>query len=170
MKNILLVAAREYKQIASTRGFWVMLLVLPVVIGISQVAGRFFRPQTDSAYVLVDQSDQYEAAIDRRINLNYQRSELSAFSAYVQRWELGGVQPDAVWAKGDRWFTDQQNMLSNRHDRRNENARSNMQTTISTGGKGNIVFVDGHCDAIDRKELFENFRRKLRYCDPFYIE
>ena len=108
MRNILLVAAREYKQIASTRGFWVMLLVLPVVIGISQVAGRFFRPQTDSAYVLVDQSGQYEAAIDRRLNLNYQRSELSAFSAYVQRWDLGDVRPDAVWAKGDRWFTDQQ--------------------------------------------------------------
>ena len=30
MRNILLVAAREYKQIASTRGFWGMLLVLPV--------------------------------------------------------------------------------------------------------------------------------------------
>ena len=47
MKNILLVAIREYKQIASTRGFWVMLLVLPVVIGITQVAGRFFRPQLE---------------------------------------------------------------------------------------------------------------------------
>ncbi len=108
MKNILLVAAREYKQIAATRGFWVMLLVLPVVIGLSQVAGRFFRPQTDSAYVLIDQSGQYEAAIDRRLQLNYQRSELGALSAYVQRWELASVQPDAVWARGERWFTDGQ--------------------------------------------------------------
>ena len=32
MKNILLVATREYKQIAATRGFWVMLLVLPLVV------------------------------------------------------------------------------------------------------------------------------------------
>ena len=101
MKNILLVAAREYKQIASTRGFWVMLLVLPVVIGVSQIAGRFFRPQTDSAYVLVDQSGQYEAAIDRRLNLNYQRVELGALSAYVQRWELGAIQPVHRSAAGD---------------------------------------------------------------------
>lgn len=108
MKNILLVAIREYKQIASTRGFWVMLLVLPVVIGITQVAGRFFRPQLESAYVLVDESGQFEAAIDRRINLNYQRVELGAFSAYVQRWDLQSVKPDAVWAKGERWFTDAQ--------------------------------------------------------------
>jgi len=108
VRNILLVALREYKQIASTRGFWVMLLVLPVVIGITQVAGRFFRPQLNSAYVLVDQSGQYAAAIDRRLDLNYQRIELSAFSAYAQRWDLASVKPDAVWAKGERWFTDAQ--------------------------------------------------------------
>lgn len=108
MKNILLVAIREYKQIASTRGFWVMLLVLPVVIGVSQVAGRFFQPERNSAYVLVDESGQYEAAIDRRLDLNYQRMELGALSAYVQRWNLQSVKPDAVWARGERWFTDAQ--------------------------------------------------------------
>jgi ABC-2 type transport system permease protein len=108
VRNIVLVAIREYKQIAHTRGFWVMLLVLPLVIGITQVAGRLFRPQVNSAYVLVDTSGQYAAAIERRLNFNYQRIELSAFSAYVQRWELGAVKPDAVWAKGERWFADAQ--------------------------------------------------------------
>lgn len=108
MKNILLVAIREYKQIASTRGFWVMLLVLPLVIGVTQIAGRFFRAQPNSAYVLVDASGQFESAIDHRLNLNYQRVELGAFSAYVQRWDLQSVSPDAVWARGDRWFTDAQ--------------------------------------------------------------
>ncbi len=108
MRNILLVAAREYKSIASTRGFWVMLLVLPVVIGLSQVAGRFFRPQLESAYVIVDASGEYAPAIERRLKLNYQRVELSAFSGYVQRWDLGKVKPDAVWAQGERWFSDEQ--------------------------------------------------------------
>ncbi len=108
MRNILLVAAREYKQIASTRGFWVMLLVLPVVIGISQVAGRFFRPTLESAYVIVDASGDYAPAIERRLEINYQRSELSALSDYVQRWKLGAVKPDAIWAKGERWFSDDQ--------------------------------------------------------------
>jgi ABC-2 type transport system permease protein len=108
VKNIFLVAAREYKQIASTRGFWVMLLVLPVVIGITQVAGRFFRPELNSAYVLVDHSGQYEEAISHRLDLNYQRVELSAFSAYVERWQLASVRPDAIWARGERWFSDEQ--------------------------------------------------------------
>lgn len=108
MRNILLVAMREYKQIASTRGFWVMLLVLPVVIGITQVAGRFFRPQMNSAYVLVDESGEFAQAIQRRVELNTQRSDLGDFSAYVQRWNVGSAKPDAVWAKGERWFTDEQ--------------------------------------------------------------
>lgn len=108
MRNILLVAKREYKQIASTRGFWVMLLILPVVIGITQVAGRFFRPQLNSAYVLVDETGQFANAIERRIDLNWQRADLGDLSAYVQRWKAGSAKPDAVWAKGDRWFTDAQ--------------------------------------------------------------
>lgn len=108
MRSILLVALREYRQIASTRGFWVMLLILPAVIGITQVAGRFIRPQLTSAYVLVDASGKYASAIDHRIELNRQRYELSDLSAYVQRWNAGSAKPDAVWAKGDRWFTEQQ--------------------------------------------------------------
>lgn len=108
MRSIILVAIREYRQIASTRGFWVMLLVLPVVIALTQVAGSFIRPNLNSAYVLVDVSGQYDEAIDRRIAINRERFELGNLSAYVQRWGAGSAKPDAVWAKGDRWFTDQQ--------------------------------------------------------------
>ena len=108
MRSILLIAIREYRQIASTRGFWVMLLVLPAVIAITQVAGRFMRPQLNSAYVLVDASNQYAPAIEHRIEINRQRFELSDLSAYVQRWEAGSSKPDAVWAKGERYFTDEQ--------------------------------------------------------------
>jgi len=32
----------------------------------------------------------------------------SAFSAYVQRWNLQSITPDAIWAKGERWFNDAQ--------------------------------------------------------------
>ncbi len=108
MRSILLVAIREYRQVASTRGFWVMLLVLPVVIALTQVAGRFIRPNLNAAYVLVDVSGQYGEAIDRRIEINRERFRLADISAYVQRWGGSAAKPDALWAKGDRWFTDQQ--------------------------------------------------------------
>jgi len=108
VKSIFLVAVREYRQIASTRGFWVMLLILPLVIAATQVAGRFIRPQLNSAYVLVDATGQYADSIHHRIELNRQRYELGDLSAYVQRWGAGSAKPDAVWAKGDRWFSEQQ--------------------------------------------------------------
>ena len=39
--RILLVAAREYRQIAATRSFWVTLLILPLAFAIGPVASRF---------------------------------------------------------------------------------------------------------------------------------
>jgi prepilin-type N-terminal cleavage/methylation domain-containing protein/prepilin-type processing-associated H-X9-DG protein len=74
---------------------------------------------------------------------------------------------DGCW-NWSSWFTDQQNMLSNRHDKRKEQAREGMLTTIRYGGRGNVAFVDGHCDSLDRNELFANFQRKQEYCDPLY--
>jgi prepilin-type N-terminal cleavage/methylation domain-containing protein/prepilin-type processing-associated H-X9-DG protein len=65
-----------------------------------------------------------------------------------------------VYSAGD------QNMISNRHDKRNENARRNVATTITRGGRGNVAFVDGHCDAIDRNEVFGFYTRPPMYCDP----
>jgi prepilin-type processing-associated H-X9-DG protein len=76
---------------------------------------------------------------------------------------------DGCW-NWSSWFDDSQNMLSNRHDKREEKARSDMVTTIRLGGRGNVVFVDTHCESIDRRDLFENFKRKLRYCDPLYLD
>jgi prepilin-type N-terminal cleavage/methylation domain-containing protein/prepilin-type processing-associated H-X9-DG protein len=60
-----------------------------------------------------------------------------------------------------------QNMISNRHDKRNEQARLNVNTTITHGGRGNVSFVDGHCDAIDRNEVFGFYTHPPMYCDPF---
>jgi prepilin-type N-terminal cleavage/methylation domain-containing protein/prepilin-type processing-associated H-X9-DG protein len=56
---------------------------------------------------------------------------------------------DGCWAV-DNWFTDRQNMLSNRHQRKNEKSRDTKKITLENGGRGNVSFVDGHCDFIDR--------------------
>ncbi len=106
MRSILLVAMREYRQIASTRGFWVMLLVLPVVIGITQFAGRYFRPQTNSAYVMVDSTGLYAEPIEKRLVLNRERGFLIDLSGFAQRWGADKAKPDAIWAQGRSWFTD----------------------------------------------------------------
>ena len=106
MSRALLIAAREYRQIAATRGFWVMLLMIPLMIGVSQFATRIVAPQASVAYVLVDASGQYAPAIQHRMDLGYQRAVLGDLATYVQKWNVGSASPGAVWASGPRWFSD----------------------------------------------------------------
>jgi ABC-type Na+ efflux pump permease subunit len=97
---------REFRQIAATRGFWVLLLTLPIVIAGTQVATSFVRPPPGIAYSIVDETGKYAPEIDRRIELNYQRQVLNDLSAYVQRWDLSSAAPDAPWAGGQRYYSD----------------------------------------------------------------
>ena len=106
MNRALLIAAREYRQIAATRGFWVMLLMIPLIIAVSQFAGRLVTPKASVAYVLVDASGQYAPAIQHRMELSYQRAVLGDLATYVQKWKVGSASPGAVWASGPRWFSD----------------------------------------------------------------
>ena len=57
---------------------------------------------------------------------------------------------DPVWATSN-WFSDRQNMLSNRHDLSQERARENDPEETLKRGRGNVVFVDGHADFIPRR-------------------
>jgi prepilin-type N-terminal cleavage/methylation domain-containing protein/prepilin-type processing-associated H-X9-DG protein len=76
---------------------------------------------------------------------------------------------DGCW-NWSSYFSDVKNMISNRHDKRKENTRkeAGFAMQIRYGGRGNVAFVDGHCDSLDRNELFADFRRTQGYCDPLY--
>ncbi len=108
MSRALLVAVREYRQIAATRGFWVMLLVVPLAITISITAARFLGPPPSVAYVIVDAGGHYAPAIEHRIELEYQRQALIDLSAYARRRDVQSADPGAVWARGQGWFSDPQ--------------------------------------------------------------
>ena len=104
MNPMLLVAAREYRQITATRSFWVTLLLLPAALLASQVGARLLRPPTGVAYVLVDQSGRYAPSIQRRIQLEEERQVLNGLAAYAQKWKVPAR--GAVWSGGPRWFTE----------------------------------------------------------------
>ena len=106
MRSALLVAGREYRQIANTRGFWVILLIVPLIIAGSQLAGRFLRPPPSEAYVIVDGAGSLDAQIEHRLKLQEQRRTLSDFAGYAQRWSDGSPLPDQPWARGQRYFSD----------------------------------------------------------------
>lgn len=106
MNAALLVAAREFRQVVSTRGFWVMLLILPVAFAASIVASTFLAPQPSVAYVIADASGRYAAALERRLETDYQRAVLRDLATYVDRWKLSALAPAAPWARRDRWSID----------------------------------------------------------------
>ena len=106
MRAVLLVAAREFRQIVSTRGFWVMLLIVPAAFAISIFASILFAPKTTVAFTMVDASGRYGPMVERRLELDYQREVLRGLATYVVRWKLAGVDPAAVWAQPDAWPAD----------------------------------------------------------------
>ncbi|MEP9401953.1 ABC transporter permease [Sphingomonas silueang] len=107
MARILLVAGREFRQIAATRSFWVTLLILPLAFAIGPVATRFLDKPDTRRVMLIDKTGGGTAqAIAARIEREEQRQLLAALSRYVERYRLERADPAAPWARHDRWYGD----------------------------------------------------------------
>lgn len=106
MKAVALVAAREFRQIVATRGFWIMLLIVPLAIAASGFVSTMFAPRSAVAVVLVDPSGRYGPQLEQRLEREYQRDVLRDLSTYVERWKLGSVDATAPWARRDSWLLD----------------------------------------------------------------
>ena len=106
MRATLLVAAREFRQILATRGFWVMLLVVPFAIAVSSFGSSVLAPKPSVAFTIVDASGDYRPAVERGLELDYQREVLRELAAYVDRWKLAPVDPGAPWARPGGWLAE----------------------------------------------------------------
>ncbi|MET0307411.1 MAG: ABC transporter permease [Sphingomonas sp.] len=107
IQHILLVAMREFRQIAMTRSFWVTLLILPLAFAVGPIASRFMDKSDTESVMLVDQSGGDVArTVARQLDLDRQRAVMNALSRYVVRHDLQRAAPDAVWARQGRWFSD----------------------------------------------------------------
>ena len=106
IRDILLVAWRDFRQVVSTRGFMITLLIVPVSIGVSVFATTRLTPQYNVAYTLYDASGRYGPGVERRLQLDYQREVLRNLSSYVERWNLASVDPAAPWARRGAWASD----------------------------------------------------------------
>ncbi len=106
MRRVLIVARREFLQIARTRSFWVTLLIMPLMLVVMPLFGKLMEPPETSRFYLVDATGRYEAAIEQRIDLNHQHQILYDLAAYAARWGLKSPRPEAVWDDGERPFGD----------------------------------------------------------------
>lgn len=104
--HIMMVAAREYRQIAATRSFWLTLIILPLAVAMGPIAQRLFDKGDTRRVMLVDANGQQAKAISARIELDEQRHVLVALSRYAQRHALDKADPKALWAQHDRVYGD----------------------------------------------------------------
>lgn len=105
MRAVLLVAVREIRQVLGTRGFWVMLLIVPLAIAVSGFASSKLAPERSSAFTVVDRSGRFAPELEHRLELGYQQQVLRQLSTYVQRWKLAGIDPRAPWASRQSWLS-----------------------------------------------------------------
>ena len=84
MKMIRLIAWREYMENVQTKGFWLTVMIIPVIF-----AGMYFL-QTALAgvtptryFILIDQSGRYEQAVATAIERDHQRRILQGFVTYL---------------------------------------------------------------------------------------
>ena len=106
MKNILIVAAREFRQITAMRSFWLTLLILPAALSLGPIAQRFLSDDTSDRVIVIDRTGGAEASsIEQRFASDLDRRQLQKLSRYVQRHKLEKADPAAPWASHDRWYT-----------------------------------------------------------------
>jgi len=88
MRFAFLVAWREYAENAKTKGFWLGILLVPVIIFFSvQVPIWLETKGTPTRYfVLVDQSGTLAPVIESRLEQSHQRQVLSALSEYARKY------------------------------------------------------------------------------------
>ena len=107
MNNILLVAGREFRQIAAMRSFWLTLIIIPLSMVIGGLEPQLIDKDEPARVMVIDRTGGGEAkAIEQRIGLDESRTTLGELSRYVQRHHLEDADRSALWSQHDRWYSD----------------------------------------------------------------
>lgn len=107
MKNVLIIAAREIRQIMGMRSFWLTLLILPLTMVVSGLMPKLLHNDEAERVMLIDRTGGGEAsAIRERLETDQNRKLLTDLSRYVERHHLENANPGALWSRHDRWYSD----------------------------------------------------------------
>lgn len=95
MRQVLLIALREYKQYVLSRGFLLFLVMFPVgLIGFGAAMGLIERTKPTRAFVVYDQTGDYVDDIDRELERRYWLDSLTAWDNYLRAFARDGVMPN----------------------------------------------------------------------------
>ncbi|GJL92817.1 ABC transporter permease [Hyphococcus sp.] len=93
MKQVLLIAWREYKQYVFSRGFLIFLVMFPLsLVAITAAMGLVDRNKPVRAFVVYDQTGIYATEIDAEIARRHGLNTLAAWDAYVHASVEGDVE------------------------------------------------------------------------------
>lgn len=97
MRNAFHVATREYAENARTKGFWVNLLMFPVILLASIKVPELLQEKAKPVrhFVLVDQSGQFEEAVLRGLDRGHAMKVASALVKHAKTWADPAKQPEA---------------------------------------------------------------------------
>lgn len=94
MRYMLLIALREFAENAKTKGFWIGLFMLPLMMAIGiGVSGSLARAEPSRYFVVVDQSGAFAESIEHSIAWAHQRAVLQALGEYVRKNLRAGQRP-----------------------------------------------------------------------------
>ena len=95
MRYMLLIALREFAENAKTKGFWIGIFMLPLIMAIGiGVSGSLARAEPSRYFVVVDKSGAFAEPIEHSIEWAHQRSVLQALGQYVRANLRAGQYPD----------------------------------------------------------------------------
>jgi len=104
----LIVAGREFRQIAGMRSFWLTLLIIPMSLAVGILTPKLIQKDDPDQVMVIDHAGGGVArAIEQQFALDRDRNVLTALARYVQHHRLESADPQALWSKHDRWFSDQ---------------------------------------------------------------
>lgn len=84
MRYTLLIALREFAENAKTKGFWIGIFMLPLILGISIVVStQLSKAEPSRHFVVIDKSGAFHTAVRDSAEWSHQRSVLQALGGYV---------------------------------------------------------------------------------------
>ncbi len=106
IRNILLVAGREFRQVIALKSFWLTLLLIPFALALGPIIGDSLDDDETTRVILIDRAGgTARSALEQRFAFEHDQQVLSDLSRYVQRHELERADPAAPWAVHDRLYT-----------------------------------------------------------------
>jgi len=122
MKYAILVALREFAENAKTKGFWIGILIFPILIYVSTSASTFLeKTKPVRNFVLVDASGELEETVEQALDRLHQRKVMGELASYAKKYarlpegelEIDFEKMPAIDAKGmaEQWASDNPEIL-----------------------------------------------------------